>query len=245
LGASLRGLLRAGEFVAIAEETGLIVPVGEWVVREACRQVGDWQAAAPHVDVAVNVNLSAMQLRHPGLKECIISALSESGVDPQSLTLELTESAALADLDAAARVLRQLRRIGVRLALDDFGTGHSSLGYLHRLPVHDVKIDRTFVAGLGNDRVATAIVAAVASVASAVGMTVTAEGIETAKQLRTVGALGCDLGQGHFIGRPQSAAAITALFAATPHWHSPDGDFRRGTSGETGVLGNSLTCAAD
>jgi EAL domain-containing protein (putative c-di-GMP-specific phosphodiesterase class I) len=198
------------------------------------------------MDIAVNVNLSALQLRHPGLTECVIQALHETGIDPQSLTLELTESAALADLDAAARVLRQLRRIGVRLALDDFGTGHSSLGYLHRLPVDDVKIDRSFVTNLESDRVANAIVAAVTGVASAVGLTVTAEGIETAEQLRTVGALGCDLGQGHFIGRPQASAAIANLLAATPREHAPStSELIAASTHQTTLLNPTLPFAAD
>jgi EAL domain-containing protein (putative c-di-GMP-specific phosphodiesterase class I) len=197
-----RGLLRPDAFVPLAEEAGLVLPLGRWVLREACRQATSWPGAGGRNSAAVNVNLSSVQLRDPGLVREVIGALHESGLDPRQLTLELTESTALDDLDGTIAALDRLRVLGVRFALDDFGTGHSSLGYLHRLPVDEVKIDRSFVASLSTSRVALAVVQAVVTVATAVGVGVVAEGIESPDQLRAVTDLGCHVGQGYLLGRP-------------------------------------------
>ncbi|MEA2595877.1 MAG: hypothetical protein QOF01_2346 [Thermomicrobiales bacterium] len=201
-----RGLLRPDAFVPLAEEAGLVLPLGRWVLREACRQAISWPGSRGRFGAAVNVNLSSVQLRHPGLVREVIGALHESGLDPRQLTLELTESTALDDLDGTIAALERLRVLGVRFALDDFGTGHSSLGYLHRLPVDEVKIDRSFVSSLTTNRVASAVVQAVVTVATAVGVGVVAEGIESLDQLRAVTNLGCNVGQGFLLGRPVGTA---------------------------------------
>lgn len=203
-----RGLLRPDAFVPIAEDAGLVIPLGRWVLREACRQAASWPGIGGKSRAAVNVNLSGVQLRDPGLIREVIGALHETGLDPRQLTLELTESTALDDLDGTIAALHRLRVLGIRFALDDFGTGHSSLSYLHRLPVDEVKIDRSFVASLDSSKVSSAVVQAVVTVASAVGVSVVAEGIESRDQLRTVTSLGCDVGQGYLLGRPQDTPSF-------------------------------------
>lgn len=203
-----RGLLRPDAFVPVAEEAGLVLPLGRWVLQEACRQATSWPGIGDRSRAAVNVNLSPVQLRHPGLVREVIAALHESGLDPRQLTLELTESTALDDLEGTIAALHRLRVLGIRFALDDFGTGHSSLGYLHRLPVDEVKIDRSFVASLETSKVSSAVVQAVVTVASAVGVGVVAEGIESRDQLQAVTNLGCDVGQGFFLGKPQGVASF-------------------------------------
>lgn len=198
-----RGLLRPDAFVPIAEDAGLVLPMGRWVLREACRQAVQWPGIGGKSRAAVNVNLSSVQLRDSGLIKEVIGALHETGLDPRQLTLELTESTALDDLDGTIAALHRLRVLGIRFALDDFGTGHSSLGYLHRLPVDEVKIDRSFVASLNTSNISSAVIQAVVTVASAVGVSVVAEGIESRDQLHAVTDLGCDVGQGFLLGRPQ------------------------------------------
>ena len=201
-----RGLLAPGEFIGLAEESGLIVPIGAWVLRRACAQARAWQEAndTPHLAMAVNV--SARQLQHPNLVGMVGDALTESGLDPSALVLEITESATVADTEATITRLRQLKDLGVSLAIDDFGTGYSSLRYLRRFPVDHLKIDRSFVAGMVHSPEDAAIVSHVFGLAHAFGLKVVAEGVETVHQLEELTRLGCDLAQGLQLAPPRARA---------------------------------------
>ena len=215
-----RGLLFPADFVGLSEETGLIVPLGRWVLHEACRQARQWQLAAPATKLAISVNLSARQLQQPGLVDEIGAVLRDTRLDPGSLRLEITETAVMHDAPATLSKLEALKALGVQLAIDDFGTGYSSLGYLKRFPVDTLKIDRSFVKGIGRDVEDSAIVRAVITVAKSLGLSVTAEGIETADQLDQLRALGCDHGQGYFFAKPMTSDRVPALLVATSPWGS-------------------------
>ncbi|MCC6792692.1 MAG: EAL domain-containing protein, partial [Thermomicrobiales bacterium] len=201
-----RGIVSPSEFIPLAEESGLIIPLGAWVIATACRTAAGW----PREHAAgVSVNLSARQLHDPGLPRVVSDALAESGLEPERLTLEVTESAAIQNLDAAATALDALKRLGVRLALDDFGTGYSSLAHLRRLPVDVVKVDRAFVSGAGTDLPGDrAVVGAIAALGHALGLEVVAEGIETMQQRLDARSAGCDTGQGFYFSRPLGAEAF-------------------------------------
>ena len=201
----VRGLMSPGTFVSLAEETGLVVPLGEWVLRTATRDAGRFPA---HVRMAVNV--SAVQVRHASLIRTVQAALDASGLDPARLELEITESLLMDEGDHVREVLHGLRGLGVSLALDDFGTGYSSLSYLRRFPFDKIKIDRSFVAGIADPETG-AIVRAVVGLGQALGMTVTAEGIETPEQLALVRAEGCTQAQGYLLGRPQAVADVLPI----------------------------------
>src|SRR5690606_34795011 len=198
---SERGLIGPGEFIPVAEETGQIVPLGNWVLREACRIASTWPS---HLRVAVN--LSAVQFRSSAVIELVGEALSESGLPPERLEVEITESALIEDHDGAQATLMALRSRGVRVALDDFGTGYSSLAYLKRFPMDKLKIDGMFVRSLDSDQDAQAVVTAIINLARALRLDTTAEGIETPEQLVMLKALGCDDVQGCLIARPRAAA---------------------------------------
>jgi diguanylate cyclase (GGDEF)-like protein len=208
-----RGLISPAAFIPIAEATGLIVPIGRWVLEAACRQMRTWldlldDGLAEHLTMSVNV--SARQFQDPGLTLAIAQALASSRISPRCLKLEITESAVMHDAEAAERTLGQLKALGVLLAIDDFGTGYSSLSYLKRFPVDTLKIDRSFVDGLGHDVQDTAIVRSVVALAKTLELQVTAEGVETPGQHAQLRLLGCDLGQGYFFGRPLPADAAQA-----------------------------------
>jgi diguanylate cyclase (GGDEF)-like protein len=213
-----RGLVPPLDFLPLAEETGLIVPIGRWVLQEACAQAARWVAEATGDPLSVSVNLSARQLGDPDLITTIDDALAVAGLDPSLLVLEITESVLMEDRERAIEVLQQVTERGVRIGIDDFGTGQSSLGYLKTLPVHTLKIDRSFVDGLGVDPEDSAIVAAVVHLGHALGLTVTAEGIETPVQLSELHALGCDLGQGFYFARPQPGEIAQALVHHRFQW---------------------------
>jgi EAL domain-containing protein (putative c-di-GMP-specific phosphodiesterase class I) len=212
-----------GEFIPLAEETGMILPIGRWVLLEACRQVKTWQERWPTpAPLTIAVNLSARQLQHPGVVDEVRAALATAGLDPQSLVLEITETAIMEQLDAAITILTELRRLGVRLALDDFGTGYSSLSYLQRLPVDILKIDRSFVVGVARSIEDSALARGILTLAQTLGLETVAEGIETAEQLVTLRELGCQLGQGYFFTRPLGPAAVDALLERHyPGVHTP------------------------
>ncbi len=194
-----RGLVQPGEFISIAEESGLIAPIGDWVMQEACA------AAAARSDTArIAVNVSAVQLQSPHFAQSVMRALASSGLAPRRLELEITETTLLGDSDALLDSLRQLRKIGVQVALDDFGTGYSSLSYLRRFPFDTIKIDRSFVQGI-ECRDTAAIVHAIIDLAARLRMSVTAEGVETEDQLTRLRMDGCKLAQGYLIGRPTEA----------------------------------------
>lgn len=196
------GVVMPGEFVPLAEETGLIVPIGAFVLEEACRQAGRWRDAAHgQVSPSVSVNLSARQLTDPGLVPLVHGALQRSGVDPATISLEITESVLMSDVTASGSVLSELKALGVRLFIDDFGTGYSSLTYLQRFPMDGLKVDQSFVAGLGSQADA-AIVGAVISLAHGLGLVAVAEGVETKDQVDRLIDLNCDIAQGYYFGRP-------------------------------------------
>jgi diguanylate cyclase (GGDEF)-like protein len=205
-----RGLVQPAEFIPLAEETGLILPLGRQVLFEACRHAARLQPANDKPPV-MSVNLSARQFAQPDLVQQVRSALDETGLAPERLKLEITESVAMADLERSVAVLQTLRRLGVRLAIDDFGTGYSSLSYLKQLPIDTVKLDRSFIEPLGDAPSDAAIVRAVVELSNALGLSVTAEGIETQQQLAVLRSLGCASGQGYYLGRPAPPDAIPVL----------------------------------
>nr|MBA2299437.1 diguanylate cyclase [Chloroflexota bacterium] len=212
-----RGLVAPLAFIPLAEETGLIVPVGKWVLQTACRQAARWHQARIDRDgqpLFVSVNLSARQFIQADLVEDVAAILGETGLDPSALELEITESVLMDQSEAGIRTLRRLRALGVRLVLDDFGTGYSSLSYLKHLPLDTIKIDRSFVAGI--DEIADrSIVEAVVALAHGLGLGVVAEGIETERQAERLLELGCDLGQGYLFSRPVPAARTAGLLRAS------------------------------
>jgi EAL domain-containing protein (putative c-di-GMP-specific phosphodiesterase class I)/ActR/RegA family two-component response regulator len=202
------------EFIAVAEATGLIVPIGVWVIEAAFRQCAAWQEEFPRTTpMSVAVNASARQFR-AGLVDVVRGAVEGSGIDPAGVCLEVTESTVMDDVDAAVSILGELKDLGLTLSIDDFGTGYSSLAYLRRLPLDEVKIDRSFVDGLATDPEDTAIVAAVISLAHALDRDVVAEGVETEEQLQKLRSLGCELAQGFLLARPMPARGVTSLLAA-------------------------------
>jgi diguanylate cyclase (GGDEF)-like protein/PAS domain S-box-containing protein len=214
-----RGLVSPGDFILLAEETGLIVPLGRWVLTEACRQLCDWQAARPGSPApTLTVNLSARQFRHPALVANVAAALAASGLAADRLALEVTETVAMERIGETLVTLGALKGLGVRLILDDFGTGHSSLAYLQRLPLDMLKIDRSFLHDTDENR---AIVRAVADLAHGLGLGVTAEGLETADQVAWARATGCEWGQGFYFARPLPPEEFAALWAAGPTFTLP------------------------
>jgi diguanylate cyclase (GGDEF)-like protein len=201
-----RGIVAPSEFVPLAEEIGLIVPLGEWIIRQACSDAATWPK-----DIRVAVNLSPAQFKSPTLAYAVVAALESSRLLASRLELEITESVLLANSEATMAVLHQLRSLGVRIAMDDFGTGYSSLSYLRSFPFDKIKIDRSFVRELGEADDCVAIVGAVAGLGASLGMTTTAEGVETAEQLRKVREQGCVEVQGYYFSRPRPQADITEL----------------------------------
>jgi EAL domain-containing protein (putative c-di-GMP-specific phosphodiesterase class I) len=200
-------------FLDVAESSGLIVPIGANVLRRALTQLRAWTAAHPDDPPTMSVNLAPRQLTQPGIVDMVRDALAESGVRPELVMLEITETALMEDVPATMQALAALRALGVRLAIDDFGTGYSSLAYLRQFTVDVVKIDRSFMHDLGTSREGSAIVAAVTSLARALGLSVVAEGVETVEHLASLFTLGCDKAQGYFFSRPVDGAAATAFLA--------------------------------
>jgi diguanylate cyclase (GGDEF)-like protein/PAS domain S-box-containing protein len=211
-----RGLVAPDEFIPLAEESGLIVPIGAWVLEEACQRLVAWQRTDPSMTVAVN--LSVRQLLAPDLTGLITEVLRRTGVRPADLCLELTESLFMKDVDYFEVALKNLKALGVRLSIDDFGTGYSSLSYLKQFTFDAVKVDRTFVDGLGTDSHDTALVAAIVAMAAALGLEVTAEGVETKDQLADLKRLECPRAQGFYLARPMPLAAMNQLVAESRRW---------------------------
>ncbi|GAC1598520.1 MAG: hypothetical protein NVS3B21_24110 [Acidimicrobiales bacterium] len=208
------GLLSPADFIGVAEETGAIVPIGRWMLGTACRAAAVWRSLRPDRPLHVSVNLSARQLGDDSLPAFVQRVLAETELEPALLCLEITESVLMEDADASVAALRQFKALGVRLAVDDFGTGYSSMAYLKRFPVDELKIDRSFVDGLGHEPEDTAIVAAIMGLASALGLDVVAEGVETAVQACELLRLGAHVGQGYLWSRPLSPAGIAAALEA-------------------------------
>jgi diguanylate cyclase (GGDEF)-like protein/PAS domain S-box-containing protein len=205
-----RGLIGPATFIPVAEETGLIVPIGRWVLREACRQAVAWESSGSHAQVVVNVNVSGRQLHEPCFVTDVRDALSASGLAPARLVLEVTESVMMRDRDVVLARLRALKALGVRLAIDDFGTGYSSLSVLREYPLDILKIDKSFVDGVGHGGDETLIAHAIVTLGTALSLTTVAEGIEDAAQLARLRTLGCQRGQGYLFDRPLSPEQVTA-----------------------------------
>jgi diguanylate cyclase (GGDEF)-like protein len=202
-----RGMVQPNDFIAVAEEIGVIVPLGAWVIQQACRDAATWPD-----QIGVAVNLSSQQFKGLALVQTVVSALAAASLSPLRLELEITESVLLADIESTLATLEHLRALGVRIAMDDFGTGYSSLSYLRSFPFDKIKIDRSFIKDIGEKSDCSAIVRAVAGLGAELGMITTAEGVETIEQLGQIRSLGCTEVQGYFFGRPRPANELAALF---------------------------------
>jgi len=210
-----KGLISPADFIPLAEDTGTIIPMGEWILATACAQNKAWQdLGLPPVIVAVN--LSPKQFQHPGLPDRVRHSLEQTGLDPAWLELEVTEGAAMQDLQQAAATLRAFKDLGVRLSIDDFGTGHSSLAYLSRFPIDKLKVDQSFVRNMERDPGDAAIARSVVSLGHSLGLTVIAEGVETAAQHAQLRQMGCDEIQGYLFSKPLPGEAVAAVLARPP-----------------------------
>jgi EAL domain-containing protein (putative c-di-GMP-specific phosphodiesterase class I) len=215
------GMIPPAKFIPIAEDSGLIVPIGEWVIQEACRQNKSWQGAGlPCVPVAVN--LSAIQFRQSNFSAVIERALHTSGLDPRYLELEVTESAFVEDVDRALATMQALKTMGLSLAIDDFGTGYSSLAYLRRFPIDKLKVDRSFVRDIVTDPGDASLCSAIISLAEILGLDVVAEGVETDAQLAFLQQHGCAVMQGFYFSRPVAAEDVDALLRDNADSISPE-----------------------
>ena len=216
-----RGLLGPIEFIPVAEETGLIRELGWWNLREACRQISEWRAGSiAHRHLTMSVNLSAKQFLQPNLVEDIKKLLLELALPPEALKLEITESTVMADPSGAVEMLQQIKSLGIRLAIDDFGTGYSSLSYLHRFPLDTLKIDRSFISGMGDEGEGMEIARTILPMANNLRLDVVAEGVETVQQVAMLKKLECKYGQGFYFSRPLSAEGTTALLAGDLTWQA-------------------------
>ena len=210
-----RGLLLPGEFIPVAEDSRLIAPLGRWVLRAACEQAAAWRAAYPAAaQLVLSVNFSSAQFNDPGLVDDVSAALRDNSLPAERLVVELTETAFLRDADIVGARMDDLKRLGTRIAVDDFGTGNASLRHLAAFPVDVLKVDRSFVQDMGTDSRQTTIAGSIISLGKSLDMTVVGEGIETAEQLKRLGALGCDLGQGFYLARPGPAEQVEALLTS-------------------------------
>ncbi len=210
-----RGLVLPDEFIPLAEDLGLIIPIGNWVLENACRQARDWQEQYYDASsLTLCVNLSARQVQYPRLAQEVVRIIRETGVDPNNLNLEVTESVVMKEEETTFARLSELKQLGIELAIDDFGTGYSSLSYLKRLPVDVLKIDRSFVWGLGDTHADTMLVSAVIELAHALGLGTVAEGVETAEQLEQLRNLGCDMVQGNHLVQALTSEEMSALIQA-------------------------------
>jgi diguanylate cyclase (GGDEF)-like protein/PAS domain S-box-containing protein len=208
-----RGLVPPLEFIPVAEESGLILKVGEWVLREACAQLGKWRRAG-HRHLGIAVNLSARQVLQPGFSDFVASLLDVNGLPPEALDLEITESVLMEPSEENVATLRRLTTMGVRFSIDDFGTGYSNLSYLKRFPIHALKIDRSFVRGIVDDSSDKAITNTIIAMAKHLNLTVIAEGVEALEQAEFLATQGCHMAQGYYYGRPMEAGSFAALLQA-------------------------------
>ncbi|HEX8652255.1 MAG TPA: EAL domain-containing protein [Pyrinomonadaceae bacterium] len=217
-----RGFISPIDFIPVAEETGMIIQIGEWVLREACRQIKRWQVVFPSdPPLFISVNLSGKQFTQVDLIHEVAYILSETKIDPHSLKLEITESMVMENIEAATEMLEELRALGVQLSIDDFGTGYSSLSYLHRFPIDTLKIDRSFVTQMSENNENAEIVRTIVMLAQNLGMDVVAEGVETNEQLALLRKLGCENGQGYFFSKPLDVAGAEKIIADTYTFSAP------------------------
>jgi len=230
-----RGLLGPDEFIPIAEESGMILELGSWALRTACMQTSVWRRSG-RLGLQVAVNLSPVQLRDGGLVHAVAEALSESGLPPSALILELTESSMVSNVESNIALLRSLKELGVELSVDDFGTGYSSLSYLQRFPIDELKIDRSFIHGMSDSDTAAALVAGIVSLAAGLKLRAIAEGIETPLQLQQISDMGCRFCQGYLFSKPVPPERIPAL--ALSSWSDgswSEGSLKRSEGGATEV----------
>jgi EAL domain-containing protein (putative c-di-GMP-specific phosphodiesterase class I) len=207
-----QGFVSPLEFIPVAEDSGLIQPIGEWVLREACRQLRAWKERFPaYPDLSMSVNVSGKQFAQSDLIEMIQETLDENHLDPRNLKLEITESTVVENVETAITMLKRLKAFGVESCIDDFGTGYSSLSYLHRFSASTLKVDRSFISRMGEQTENVEIVRSIVMLARNLEMKVVAEGIETEEQLVKLRALACEQGQGYFFSRPLDSAAATML----------------------------------
>jgi diguanylate cyclase (GGDEF)-like protein/PAS domain S-box-containing protein len=210
-----RGLILPAEFIPVAEESGMIEPIGRWVLEAACAQAARWHAARPDSrPLGICVNLSVRQFTQCDLEATVAQTLATADIEPSSLCLEITESVLLEEPEGVSDTIRRVAQLGVRFVLDDFGTGYSSLAYLSELPIDGLKVDQSFVKALGGDRRSTAITTAIVRMAQALSIEVIAEGVETTRQLTALSALGCELGQGFYFHQPLTGEAVSELLRA-------------------------------
>jgi EAL domain-containing protein (putative c-di-GMP-specific phosphodiesterase class I) len=217
-----RGLIPPSDFIPIAEESGLIVPIGEWVLEAACRQAAVWQKI--HPPLAICVNLSSVQIEQEALASDVKRVLDQTGLDPRSLVLEITETVLMQDVESTSQRLDELKELGVQLAVDDFGTGYSSLQYLRGFPIDILKIAKSFIDGVAGASDESALARAIIDLGDSFQLRVVAEGIEHPDQLDRLRRLGCELGQGFFFAKPMEADALAELLAAPdslPHAAPP------------------------
>jgi diguanylate cyclase (GGDEF)-like protein len=208
-----RSIVAPGEFIPLAEDTGLILPLGEWVLETACAQIAAWARVKENAHIAIAVNISSRQIRHPEFVQRVLAMLDRDGANPHNLMLELTESMLVDNIDDTIAKMTELRRHGLRFSMDDFGTGYSSLSYLRRLPLDQLKIDRSFVLNLLTDAVSGAIVRTVISLSQALGLPVIAEGVETEEQRKFLAGLGCHAYQGNLFSLPLPLPELEAFLA--------------------------------
>jgi EAL domain-containing protein (putative c-di-GMP-specific phosphodiesterase class I) len=209
-----RGLLLPGEFLPIAEESGLILPIGEWVLHEACAQLRRWQNTYPWLqNISINVNISNRQFSQPNFVEDVIQAIRVNGLKAESLRLEITENVLISNYGAANQVFTKLRDLGIHLQIDDFGSGYSALGYLQHFPISTIKIDKSFIDNMGKGRKGIALIRAIVSMTRELGMETIAEGIETSEQLNELKSLFCDFGQGFFLSKPLDKESAEKILA--------------------------------
>jgi len=216
-----RGLISPADFIPVAEQTGLIVPLDRWVLQEACRQMCVWREQygeryRDHPPLTISVNLSSKQFSHSDLTEQVERILRETGLPSEALKLEITESAIIENADSAVATLSKLQALGIQLSMDDFGTGYSSLGYLHRFPLNTLKVDRSFVNRIGSSERDSEIIRAIVALARNLRMDVVAEGVETAEQMLNLRALDCNYGQGYFFSRPVDSTAAGLILQQEP-----------------------------
>ena len=218
----VRGIVSPVEFIPVAEETGTIVALGTWIMERACSQMQSWQELYPHkYPLQISVNLSGKQLREPSLLEKIDSILQKTGLSPESLKLEITESSLIENMEVATQTLLEIKSRGIKLSMDDFGTGYSSLSYLHRFPVDILKIDRSFVRDIRTNKGNYAIVKAIVTLAHVLDMEVIAEGLEDSFQLEQLKLLNCEYGQGYYFAKPLNQQQAECLVANSVRSHVP------------------------
>jgi EAL domain-containing protein (putative c-di-GMP-specific phosphodiesterase class I) len=235
-------LISPSEFIPIAEQTGLILPVGRWVIGEVCRQGKQWSDQGL-VPVRLCVNVSAQELIQENFSEYVEETLRASRFDAKFLQIEVTETAVMSNMEEATRQLRNLEHLGVTVSMDDFGTGHSSLSYLHRLPINSLKVDRSFVQQITQSEESVAIVRAIVAMANSLGLQVIAEGVETEAQLSAVAGVGCHLIQGYLFSRPLTSEAVSAMMtAAQPYAAVSLESNEKRLSRARPVSSNSLYC---